>query len=130
MGLKDFFKNVGKYLKFIMGLEFKDLLINFFNIVIVVLISLIVYVPLEAIQDFIVVFIRGIAEVSTTFTYWLDVVFKAVEFVLAFLTFVYLFNVRCLVLMDPQKTKNMKSGQKTQEAEDNIDLPKIKKDEK
>lgn len=130
MGLKDFFKNVGKYLKFIMGLEFKDLLINFFNIVIVVLISLIVYVPLEAIEDFIVVFIRGIAEVSTTFTYWIDVAFKAVEIVLAFLTFVYLFNVRCLVLMDPQKIKNMKSGQKTQEAEENIDLPKIKKDEK
>ena len=130
MGLKDFFKNVGKYLKFIMGLEFKDLLINFFNIVIVVLISLIVYVPLEAIEDFIVVFIRGIAEVSTTFTYWIDVAFKAVEIVLAFLTFVYLFNVRCLVLMDPQKIKNTKSGQKTQEAEENIDLPKIKKDEK
>ncbi len=130
MGLKDFFKNVGKYLKFIMGLEFKDLLINFFNIVIVVLISLIVYVPLEAIEDFIVVFIRGIAEVSTTFTYWIDVAFKAIEIVLAFLTFVYLFNVRCLVLMDPQKIKNMKSGQKTQEAEENIDLPKIKKDEK
>lgn len=130
MGLKDFFKNVGKYLKFIMGLEFKDLLINFFNIVIVVLISLIVYVPLEAIQDFIVVFIRGIAEVSTTFTYWIDVAFKAVEIVLAFLTFVYLFNVRCLVLMDPQKIKNMKSGQKTQASEENIDLPKIKKDEK
>lgn len=105
MGLKDFFKNVGKYLKFIMGLEFKDLLINFFNIVIVVLISLIVYVPLEAIEDFIVVFIRGIAEVSTTFTYWIDVAFKAIEIVLAFLTFVYLFNVRCLVLMDPQKSK-------------------------
>lgn len=130
MGLKDFFKNVGKYLKFIMGLEFKDLLINFFNIVIVVLISLIVYVPLEAIEDFIVVFIRGIAEVSTTFTYWIDVAFKAVEIVLAFLTFVYLFNVRCLVLMDPQKIKNMKSGQKTQASEENIDLPKIKKDEK
>ena len=130
MGLKDFFRNVGKYLKFIMGLEFKDLLINFFNIVIVVLISLIVYVPLEAIEDFIVVFIRGIAEVSTTFTYWIDVVFKAVEIVLAFLTFVYLFNVRCLVLMDPQKIKNMKSGQKTQASEENIDLPKIKKDEK
>ena len=130
MGLKDFFKNVGKYLKFIMGLEFKDLLINFFNIVIVVLISLIVYVPLEAIEDFIIVFIRGIAEVSTTFTYWIDVAFKAIEIVLAFLTFVYLFNVRCLVLMDPQKIKNMKSGQKTQEAEENIDLPKIKKDEK
>ena len=130
MGLKDFFKNVAKYLKFIMGLEFKDLLINFFNIVIVVLISLIVYVPLEAIEDFIVVFIRGIAEVSTTFTYWIDVVFKAIEIVLAFLTFVYLFNVRCLVLMDPQKIKNMKSGQKTQASEENIDLPKIKKDEK
>lgn len=130
MGLKDFFKNVGKYLKFIMGLEFKDLLINFFNIVIVVLISLIVYVPLEAIEDFIVVFIRGIAEVSTTFTYWIDVAFKAFEIVLAFLTFVYLFNVRCLVLMDPQKIKNMKSGQKTQASEENIDLPKIKKDEK
>jgi hypothetical protein len=130
MGLKDFFKNVGKYLKFIMGLEFKDLLINFFNIVIVVLISLIVYVPLEAIEDFIVVFIRGIAEVSTTFTYWIDVAFKAIEIVLAFLTFVYLFNVRCLVLMDPQKIKNMKSGQKTQASEENIDLPKIKKDEK
>ena len=130
MGLKDFFRNVGKYLKFIMGLEFKDLLINFFNIVIVVLISLIVYVPLEAIEDFIVVFIRGIAEVSTTFTYWIDVAFKAVEIVLAFLTFVYLFNVRCLVLMDPQKIKNMKSGQKTQASEENIDLPKIKKDEK
>jgi hypothetical protein len=130
MGLKDFFKNVGKYLKFIMGLEFKDLLINIFNIVIVVLISLIVYVPLEAIEDFIVVFIRGIAEVSTTFTYWIDVAFKAIEIVLAFLTFVYLFNVRCLVLMDPQKIKNMKSGQKTQASEENIDLPKIKKDEK
>jgi len=130
MGLKDFFKNVGKYLKFIMGLEFKDLLINFFNIVIVVLISLIVYVPLEAIEDFIIVFIRGIAEVSTTFTYWIDVAFKAIEIVLAFLTFVYLFNVRCLVLMDPQKIKNMKSGQKTQASEENIDLPKIKKDEK
>ena len=130
MGLKDFFKNVGKYLKFIMGLEFKDLLINFFNIVIVVLISLIVYVPLEAIEDFIVVFIRGIAEVSTTFTYWIDVAFKAIEIVLAFLTFVHLFNVRCLVLMDPQKIKNMKSGQKTQASEENIDLPKIKKDEK
>ena len=130
MGLKDFFKNVAKYLKFIMGLEFKDLLINFFNIVIVVLISLIVYVPLEAIEDFIVVFIRGIAEVSTTFTYWIDVAFKAIEIVLAFLTFVYLFNVRCLVLMDPQKIKNMKSGQKTQASEENIDLPKIKKDEK
>jgi hypothetical protein len=32
--------------------------------------------------------------------------------------------------MDPQKIKNMKSGQKTQASEENIYLPKIKKDEK
>ncbi len=104
--LKKFFK-VGKhYISYLMKLGFKDLFVNFIELVILVGLALLVYIPIGLVRDLLykimVFFLSG----STTLYFVFDLVFTIISIVVCLCCFIYLFNKRY------EDVENLRSSRK------------------
>lgn len=136
--VKDFFKNGKKYLDYIMGLDFTELMINILEIIGLVILAALVYLPIGLVQDLIYEIVRSAFGASEVVFKWYTVLFRFFTGVVAFVVFMYLFNRRYSKLneliekdvMRNRKEKEKKEHKENSESkEDNkeeIDLPKKK----
>lgn len=137
--LKDFVHNFKNYLKYLMRVGFKELLINVLLLICILLLACLVYVPIGVLQELIRSFIVIYATFEGTgaqLFYWF---FSFISAVCAFLVFIYLFNLRFQDIeafkeqmqndsgkKDNNKNVSKEEPQKGEEEE--IVLPKAKKD--
>ena len=136
--VKDFFKNGKKYLDYIMGLDFTELMINILEIVGLVILAALVYLPIGLVQDLIYEIVRSAFGASEVVFKWYTVLFRFFTGVVAIIVFMYLFNRRYSKLdeliekdiMRNRKAKEKKEHKENdgnnEEKKEEIDLPKKK----
>ncbi len=136
--VKDFFKNGKKYLDYIMGLDFTELMINILEIIGLVILAALVYLPIGLVQDLIYEIVRSAFGASEVVFKWYTVLFRFFTGVVAIIVFMYLFNRRYskldeLIEKDIMRNRKAKEKKEHKENEGNneekkeeIDLPKKK----
>ena len=136
--VKDFFKNGKKYLDYIMGLDFTELMINILEIIGLVILAALVYLPIGLVQDLIYEIVRSAFGASEVVFKWYTVLFRFFTGVVAIIVFMYLFNRRYSKLdeliekdiMRNRKAKEKKEHKENdgnnEEKKEEIDLPKKK----
>ena len=134
--LKDFFKSLKKYLDYLMGLGFSELLINIIELIGIVLLSSLVYIPFAVFQDLIYELVRIVLGTSEEVFRWYNILFGVATGVVAIGVFIYLFTKRYsdlekLIEKDAARAKKNKhktehNGEEKEEKHEEIDLPKKK----
>ncbi len=136
--VKDFFKNGKKYLDYIMGLDFTELMITILEIIGLVILAALVYLPIGLVQDLIYEIVRSAFGASEVVFKWYTVLFRFFTGVVAIIVFMYLFNRRYskldeLIEKDIMRNRKAKEKKEHKENEGNneekkeeIDLPKKK----
>jgi len=134
--LKNFLKTGKKYLDYLMGLGFSELMINILEILGLALLSALVYVPFGVFQDLIYELIRIVLGTSETVFRWYNILFDVVTGLVAIGVFIYLFNKRYsslekLIQKDEARAKRHKNKVENgenpiPEVKEEIDLPKKK----
>lgn len=133
---KNFIKNVKNYVDYIMKVNFRELFINVVILLCIVILSALVFAPVELVRDiirsFIVIYIPFDGTISLLYN-WVFYLLSSIIFVI---TFMFLFNKRFAnmdmfkkqVAEDLDKTKNSdnKSKEKESKKDDDLDLPKTK----
>ena len=133
--LKKFFKNVKSYIDYIMKLGFKDLFVNFVEIIVLVILASLIYLPIGLIDDLLFQVISIVINSSVIFVKIYDLIFSILSAILAMFAFIYMFNKR---YEDIEKIRNNKNDvsrlklEKDDKAKQNvvleeIELPKKKK---
>lgn len=133
--LKKFFKNVKSYIDYIMKLGFKDLFVNFVEIIVLVILASLIYLPIGLIDDLLFQVISIVINSSVIFVKIYDLIFSILSAILAIFAFIYMFNIR---YEDIEKIRNNKNDvsrlklEKDDKAKQNvvleeIELPKKKK---
>ena len=133
--LKKFFKNVKSYIDYIMKLGFKDLFVHFVEIIVLVILASLIYLPIGLIDDLLFQVISIVINSSVIFVKIYDLIFSILSAILAIFAFIYMFNIR---YEDIEKIRNNKNDvsrlklEKDDKAKQNvvleeIELPKKKK---
>ena len=133
--LKKFFKNVKSYIDYIMKLGFKDLFVNFVEIIVLVILASLIYLPIGLIDDLLFQVISIVINSSVIFVKIYDLIFSILSAILAMFAFIYMFNKR---YEDIEKIRNNNNDvsrlklEKDDKAKQNvvleeIELPKKKK---
>lgn len=92
--LIDFIKNGKKYLEYLMKLGFKDLFVNFIEIIMLVILACLVYLPVGIISDLIFQIINIFVVDNVYFLKIYDLIFSLISAILAVYLFIYMFNKR------------------------------------
>ena len=137
--VKDFLKNGKKYIDYIMGLDFTELMINIIEIIGLVILAALVYLPIGLVQDLVYEIVRSAFGASEVVFKWYTVLFRFFTGVVAIIVFMYLFNRRYSKLdelIEKDVMRNRKAKEKKEHNEENkeikeefkeeIDLPKKK----
>ena len=141
--INDFIKNGKKYIDYIMGLDFTELIINIVEILGLVLLAALVYIPIGLVQDLLYEIIRSAFGASEILFKWYSILFRFFTGVIAILVFMYMFNKRYSKLeelIEKDVMRNRKNKEKKEKAEgkeekeatkhevkkEEIDLPKKK----
>ncbi len=133
---KDFLKTGKKYLDYLMGLNFAELMVNILEIVGLAVLAILAYIPLGLFQDLIYEVIRMMLGTSETIFRWYNIIFELVTGLVAVCIFIYLFNKRYsnlekLIEKDNARARrhrnNTVDGDTAKpEIKEEIDLPKKK----
>jgi hypothetical protein len=127
--LKDFGKSFKDYIDHVMKVSFGELVFHFFELLIIIFISLFTYVPMYLLQDVGLNILRlGGNEINETVLHVYNLTFSIVEILIALFAFIYLFNKRYEDLKNEEKQdKSKKQTEKVKGKKDaNMDLPKMK----
>ena len=129
--LKDFGHTFKKYFDYIMKVSFGELIFHFFELLIIVIISSLIYVPLTAIEDIVWNFVATFTDnISDTFSKGFHLVFLIITFLLAFIAFMYMFTRRYEDIknapLKEKKAKDKEEEKKEQKEVEQVDLPKVK----
>ena len=132
MKIKEMFKDFGKnfkfYIDYILKLDFGELLIKFFELVIVVLLALIMYIPVYLIREFIYSVLSLLGNYSVYVNLVIDILINGCALVVCILCFIYFFNRRFEDLQKEIKNKEeITRKEKTKKVEEELDLPIEKK---
>lgn len=120
---KNFIKNLKEYVDIILKLNFGELFVYSLELILIVLLSLLMYIPVGLIEDLVrTVCLAIIPDVEVVLTI-INIVFKIISLGIFVIVFIYLFNGRYNDLKKDIKEKKEKSSKK----EENIELPSIKK---
>ncbi|MGN1338453.1 MAG: hypothetical protein ACI4WW_08270 [Candidatus Coprovivens sp.] len=120
---KNFIKNLKEYVDIILKLNFGELFVYSLELILIVLLSLLMYIPVGLIEDLVrTVCLAIIPDVEVVLTI-INIVFKLISLGIFVIVFIYLFNGRYNDLKKDIKEKKEKSSKK----EENIELPSIKK---
>lgn len=133
---KNFIKNVKNYVDYIMKVNFRELFINVVILLCIVILSALVFAPVELVRDIIRSFIVIYTPFDGTISLLYNWVFYLLSSIIFVITFMFLFNKRFAnmdmfkkqVAEDLDKTKNSdnKSKEKESKKDDDLDLPKTK----
>lgn len=136
--IKKFLSNIKSYIDYIMTLGFKDLFRHFISLLVVILISLLVYLPIGLVRDFIIEsFGSLVTNPPIVVITIIGIVFDAICIVCAVLCFMYMFNRRYDEVYNEEITKNKGNNEVKyndintkeeikEENENSIELPKEK----
>ena len=141
--INDFIKNGKKYIDYIMGLDFTELMINILEILGLVILAALVYIPIGLVQDLLYEILRSAFGSSEILFKWYSVLFRFFTGVIAIIVFMYLFNKRYSKLnelIEKDVMRNRKNKEKKEKVEvkeekaeakhdvkkEEIDLPKKK----
>ena len=127
----DFLKNFKFYIDYILKLNFGELLFHFLELAIVVLLSLMMYIPVNLIQDLIYTIFNLLGNTGTILNLIFDIIFKIIGLIICIISFVYCFNKRYEDLQKEIKEKEEKKHkEKIKEMESLLDLPAVKDSKK
>ena len=133
--INDFIKNGKKYIDYIMGLDFTELIINIVEIIGLCLLAGLVYIPIGLIQDLLYEILIAVFGSSEIMFKWYSILFRFFTGVIAIIIFMYLFNKRyskLKELIEHDVMRNRKAKEKAPKEEkeeptkEEIDLPKKK----
>lgn len=92
--LSDFVKNIKQYFNYIMKMGFGDLFVQFLELIILILISLFVYIPVEMVHDVLLNMLSIFGNLSVVLLVILNFIFSLASALLAAYVFIHLFNKR------------------------------------
>ena len=132
--IKKFGKVVKNYINYIMKLGFKDLLVNFIELIILVVIAALLLFPVDVVKELLFKIITAFIQVSNGVYKFYDIIFTVIEAAVCFCFFIYMFNKR---YEDIDKIRRRKEDskpnqevektdfQKRNVADEEIELPKM-----
>lgn len=123
--MKGFLKNLKNYIDGVFKADFGELLIYFFEILIVAFVPLVLLIPIACIKDIITnLFIVATPDAQKLFSI-VNLIFSIINIIAYGFGFVYLFNKRYEDFKKSSKSKD-NSKKEVSNSPDDIDLPKIK----
>ena len=129
-GLKSFGKNIKTYLGYIATLGFKDLGRHFLSLLLLVFLSLLAYIPVGLVGDFVITVITGIGNVPVIVYTIFDIVIELLSLLAAFYLFMYMFSKRYIeVYVDEMNGKGKEKEEEVKvydnRVEQKIELPEL-----
>ena len=129
-GLKNFINNIKNYLGYIATLGFKDLGRHFLSLLLLIFISLLAYIPVGLVGDFIITMITSVGNVPVIVYTIVDIVIELASLLSAVYLFIFIFNRRYTELYVDEM--NGKGKEKKEEVkiydnrvEQKIELPEL-----
>ncbi len=137
--VNDFLKNGKKYIDYIMGLDFTELIINILEIIGLCILAGLIYIPIGLVQDLLYEILRSVFGASELLFKWYSILFRFFTGVIAIIVFMYLFNKRYSKLNEliekdvmrnrkakEKKEKEEPKEEKKEDKKEEMDLPKKK----
>ena len=129
-GLKSFCKNIKTYLGYIAILGFKDLGRHFLSLLLLIFISLLAYIPVGLLGDFVITIITGIRNVPVVIYTIVDIVIELFSLLAAVYLFIFMFNKRYAeVYVDEMNGKGKEKEEEVKvydnRVEQKIELPEL-----
>lgn len=128
--LKSFINNIKNYLGYIATLGFKDLGRHFLSLLLLIFISLLAYIPVGLVGDFIITMITSVGNVPSIIYAIVDIVIELISLIAAVYLFIFIFNRRYTELYVDEM--NGKGKEKKEEVkiydnrvEQKIELPEL-----
>lgn len=131
--IKDFLKNSKKYIDYLMKLGFKDLFANFAEIIMLVILACLIYLPFGVLRDAIYQLFVTFLNLGTIFFSLYNIILNLACGIVAFYLFMYMFNKRYADLEKLQQAEkkpvlgNSLNKEMKKNNFDELDLPKKKK---
>lgn len=128
--LKKFGSNIKTYIGYVATLDFKGLGIHFVSLLLLIFISLLMYIPIGLVEDFIITILTGLGSVPVIIYTILDIIVELISLLAAIYVFIFIFNKRYTdVYVDEMngKGKEKKEEVKTYDnkVEQKIELPEL-----
>lgn len=132
--IKKFGKVVKNYINYIMKLGFKDLLVNFIELIILVVIAALLLFPVDVVKELLFKIITAFTQVSNGVYKFYDIIFTVIEAAVCFCFFIYMFNKRYEDIdkirrriedSKPNQEVEKTDFQKRNVADEEIELPKM-----
>lgn len=129
-GLKSFGKNIKTYLGYIATLGFKDLGGHFLSLLLLIFISLLAYIPVGLLGDFIIIVINGIGKIPVVVYTIVDIVIELLSLLATVYLFIFMFNKRYTeVYVDEMNGKGKEKKEEVKvydnRVEQKIELPEL-----
>lgn len=128
--LKCFVNNIKKYLGYIATLGFKDLGRHFLSLLLLIFISLLAYIPVGLVGDFIITMITSVGNVPSIIYSIVDIVIELISLIAAVYLFIFIFNRRYTeVYVDEMNGKGKEKKEEVKiydnRVEQKIELPEL-----
>ena len=130
INLKCFVNNIKKYLGYIATLGFKDLGRHFLSLLLLIFISLLAYIPVGLVGDFIITMITSVGNVPSIIYSIVDIVIELISLIAAVYLFIFIFNRRYTeVYVDEMNGKGKEKKEEVKiydnRVEQKIELPEL-----
>ena len=128
--LKSFINNIKNYLGYIATLGFKDLGRHFLSLLLLIFISLLAYIPVGLVGDFIITMITSVGNVPSIIYSIIDIVIELISLIAAVYLFIFIFNRRYTeVYVDEMNGKGKEKKEEVKiydnRVEQKIELPEL-----
>jgi len=128
--LKSFINNIKNYLGYIATLGFKDLGRHFLSLLLLIFISLLAYIPVGLVGDFIITMITSVGNVPSIIYSFVDIVIELISLIAAVYLFIFIFNRRYTeVYVDEMNGKGKEKKEEVKiydnRVEQKIELPEL-----
>ena len=128
--LKCFVNNIKKYFGYIATLGFKDLGRHFLSLLLLIFISLLAYIPVGLVGDFIITMITSVGNVPSIIYSIVDIVIELISLIAAVYLFIFIFNRRYTeVYVDEMNGKGKEKKEEVKiydnRVEQKIELPEL-----
>jgi len=121
--LKNFGKSFKDYIDYIVKVSFGELIFHFFELLILILIALFVYIPLSVLED---VIWSLISLFNTDFSGVFTVVCNVINALVALFAFIYVFNKRYEDIKNAPKGEKKEKVKEKDSKKQDVELPKMK----
>ena len=128
--LKSFINNIKQYLGYIATLGFRDLGRHFLSLLLLVIVSLLAYVPVGLVGDFIITIITGVGNVPVVIYTIVDILIELISLIATVCLFIFMFNKRYTeVYVDEMNGKGKEKKEEVKvydnKVEQKIELPEL-----